>query len=983
MENVEKTMPKKERHTARNVLIGVIIALIVFFTLINFITDFLWFRELDYVSVFLTKLFTQLKIGIPVFVIVTFAVYIYFKFLKRSYYSKVLSDDPDRGKEINATSWILAAVFGLIVTYLAVTRLWFQSLEFFNSTDFDIKEALFGNDASFYVFRLDFLSTLTNIVIGVVVVLLILTLIYYAVLLRLHTPEDREPAGSESGSGADFGDRDEFDREAAYEKDREAFRRKAGDGGFNADSFSDMLGSVGRKMSGASSGRRKKPSSLNRTGFHGEIGRLFGIARTQLIIVAVIFFAALAAHFFLKQYSLLYDHTGAVYGAGYTDIKVTLWMYRILAGLGAAGAVASVICIVRQIVKPVAIVPLIMIAVAIVGSIAGAVVQNFVVSPDEINKESRYLERNIEFTQYAYNLSNVDVKQFAAKNDLSSEDIQNNRDTISNIRINDYKPAKTFYNQTQSIRQYYDFNDVDVDRYNINGQYSQTFLSTREIDESKISDTWLNRHLKYTHGYGITMSRVNQITASGQPEMLVKNIPPESDAKSTTVTQPSIYFGESTNDYILVDTDESEFDYPDGDNNKYTKYTGNAGIKLNPVSRLLFAIREHSLKLLVSSNIDNDSKIVINRNIRERVQKIMPYLEYDSDPYMCTVNGKLYWIIDAYTSSSNFPYSEPYDTAQSDSNYIRNSVKVVIDAYNGDTNYYIVDDTDAIAQTMQKIYPKLFKNFEEMPEGIRAHIRYPKTMFDVQAKIYQRYHMNDVKVFYQNEDMWDIANEIYGTEKQEMEPNYYILSLPGLKEAEFVNSIPYTPKNKDNMTGLLVARNDGANYGQLVLYKLPKSRVIYGPAQIEAQIDQSTEISKEFSLWSQAGSTYSRGNLFVIPIEDSIMYVEPVYLEAKNSSIPEVKRVIVAYGDKIAYEPTLAEALNSMFGEGSGDNYETGADKGTGKKSPGSSKSMSQSEIAQKAQEAYEAALQAQKNGDWSKYGDEMDKLEDYLGRLK
>ncbi len=979
MENTAgNAAPAKERHTKRNIIIGIILALIIFFALINFLTDFLWFRELGYVSVFFTKLFTQLKIGIPVFLIVTFVVYIYFKFLKRKYYAHVLSDDPDRGKTINRTSWGLSALFGVIVTYLAVTRLWFRSLEFFNSTDFDIREALFNNDASFYVFKIDFLKQLTSMVLGVTIVLLILTLIYYAILLRLHAPEDRAAGARENQSGADFDDDDEFAREAEYEKDREAFRRNTYRQGVGGFSFSDMLGSLSRKINDAS--RRRKPASLNREGFRGEIGRLFGIARTQLIIVAVIFFAALSCFFLLKQYSLLYAHTGAVYGAGYTDIKITLWMYRVLVVLGAVGAVASIICIVRQVVKPILFVPAIMIVVALVGSIAGAIVQNFVVSPDEINKESKYLERNIEFTQYAYNLNDVDTKSFAADNNLTAQDIKNNEDTISNIRINDYKPTKTFYNQTQSIRQYYTFNDVDVDRYNINGNYAQTFLSTREIDESKISDTWLNRHLKYTHGYGITMSRVNQITSSGQPEMLVKNIPPESDSSSTRVTNPAVYFGESTNDYILVDTDESEFDYPDGDSNKYTKYEGAAGIKLNPFSRLLFAIREHSLKLLVSSNVDSSSKIVINRNIQERVSKIMPYLRYDEDPYMCTVNGKLYWIIDAYTESDKFPYSEPYDPTASTSNYIRNSVKVVIDAYNGDTNYYIVDDKDAIAKTMQKIYPKLFKNFDQMPEGIREHIRYPSTMFDAQAKIYQRYHMNDVKVFYQNEDMWDIANEIYGTEKQEMEPNYYILNLPGEKNAEFVSSIPYTPKNKDNMTGLLVARNDGDNYGKLVLYKLPKSRVIYGPAQIEAQIDQSTEISKEFSLWSQAGSTYSRGNMFVIPIEDSIMYVEPVYLEAKNSSIPEVKRVIVAYGDKIAYEPTLAEALNSMFGEGSGDNYETAKSGGS---SSGSSKSMSQSELVKNAQSAYEAALQAQKDGDWSEYGKQMDKLQSYLDKLK
>ncbi|MGI6736082.1 MAG: UPF0182 family protein [Anaerovoracaceae bacterium] len=967
-----KEQEKKKRKVGkRGIVIAIIVAIIVFFALINFITDLLWFRELGYVSVFLTKLFTQLKIGIPVFIVMTVASYLYFKVLKRNYFNKVASDDLDHSRAINYSSWGLAALFGLIVMYLAVSNLWFESLQATNSTDFNLKDALFHNDVSFYVFKLDFISRLTNIVIGVAVVLLILTLIYYAILLSLHKPKVFRRVEEEPGSGADFGE-DEFDRQ------RRQFEERGGMGGAGGDFF-DML-----RRSFQQPGQQRPMRPRGGGVDTDNVKRLFSIARTQLIAVAIIFFAAIAVHFFLKQYDLLYKHTGAVYGAGYTDVHITLWIYRILIVLSLAAAVGATLGILKKKIKPVIAIPILMILVGIGGAIAGALTQNFVVSPDEINKESKYLERNIEFTQYAYNLNNVTTRSFKATNDLTSRDIASNQSTLSNIRINDYKPTKTYYNQTQAIRQYYTFNDVDVDRYTVNGKYVQTFLSTRELDESKISSTWLNRHLKYTHGYGVTMSQVNEITASGQPEMLISDVPPVSKIKETQITQPSVYFGEMTDDYILVNTDEDEFDYPDGDKNKYTKYEGSAGIRLTPLTRFMFAVRENSLKLLVSSNIDSNSKIVINRNIEERLQKIMPYLEYENDPYMCSVNGKLYWIVDAYTKSSRFPYSEPYDRTTSTSNYVRNSVKVVIDAYNGDTNYYIVDENDPIAKTMQKIYPALFKDFDEMPEGIRAHIRYPNKLFDIQAKVYRRYHMNDIKVFYQNEDLWDISKEIYGTEEQEMEPNYYILDLPGEADAEFVNSIPYTPKDKRNMTGLLVARNDGENYGKLVLYKLPKNRVIYGPMQVEAQIDQNTEISKEFSLWSQAGSTYSRGNMFVIPIEDSILYVEPVYLEATNSSIPEVKRVIVVYGDRIAYEPTLAEALNSLFGEGSGDNYKTGADEaesGSDKKS--NDKSMSQAELIEKAQDAYDSAINAQKDGDWAKYGKQMDELEKYLNQLQ
>lgn len=400
---------------------------------------------------------------------------------------------------------------------------------------------------------------------------------------------------------------------------------------------------------------------------------------------------------------------------------------------------------------------------------------------------------------------------------------------------------------------------------------------------------------------------------------------------------------------------------------------------MSPLNRFMFAIKERSLKMLVSGNINSDSRILINRNIKERVQEIMPYLEYDDGPYMITENGKLYWIIDAYTYTDRYPYSEPYSKT-SEVNYIRNSVKVVIDAYNGTTDYYIVDETDPIAQNFKKIYPDLFKDMDEMPSEIKAHIRYPSTLLDIQAQVYQRYHMNDVKVFYQNEDLWQISSEIYGTEEQRMTPNYYIMKLPGEDSAEFVNSIPFTPKDKKNLTGLLVARNDGDQYGELILYQMPKSKTVYGPMQVEAQIDQNTEISKEFSLWNSSGSKYSRGNMFVVPIEDSLLYIEPVYLEATNSSIPEVKRVIVAYGDRIAYESTLAEALNSLFGEGSA--FESEGSQDTGAASGQSDDSLSQSEIISKAQEAFDNAEQAQKDGDWAKYGEYLNELDRYLTML-
>ena len=712
------------------------------------------------------------------------------------------------------------------------------------------------------------------------------------------------------------------------------------------------------------------------------------IASGKIAGLGCIFFLMLAIDFFLKQFDLLHAHTGAVYGAGFTDVNITLWMYRILCGLAVISAILFVVYMAKKQYKKILTVPVIMIVVGLIGTGAGMLVQNFIVSPDELQKETPYLLNNIEYTQYAYGLEDVDIKSFAADNTLTAEDIANNMETITNIRINDFEPAEQFYNQTQSIRQYYTFNDVDNDRYWVNGEYTQTFLTAREIDENKISDTWLNRHLKYTHGYGVAMSRVDKVTSSGQPDVLVGNIPPVSAVDEIEITRPEIYFGELANDYVVVGTKEQEFDYPNGDSNSYNMYDGNAGIKMNFFNRLVFAIREGSLKLLVSSNINGDSRIIINRNVVDRVHTIMPYLSYENDPYMVTVDGKLYWIIDAYTISNLYPYSEPY-SEETNVNYIRNSVKVVIDAYNGNTDYYVIDENDPIAQTYAKIYPTLFKKLDQMPEGLKAHLRYANTLFTIQAKVYGKYHMEDVNVFYQSEDLWDIANEIYGTEKQQIVPNYYIAKLPGESQAEFFNSVPFTPRSKQNMTALMIARNDGDNYGQLVIYQFPKSKTVYGPEQIEAQIDQNTEISKDFTLWASNGTTYRRGNLFVIPINTSVLYVEPVYLEAQNSSIPEVKRIIMAYKDQIAYGETLADCIITLFGYDINADSETKPDDSSiinpddGEEEGGETpEAMTQAELIAKAQEAFNKAQEAQQQGNWAAYGTYLDQLKEYLNQL-
>lgn len=917
------------------VILIVVLVVIAFLLMINFITDWMWFREMGYTSVFLTKLTTQLKAGVPVFVILSLLMIIYMNMLRKSYFRKIVSHEITNAKRLNFITVGISVVFAGVVSGYFVKELWFEFLEFVNGKDFNIKDPLFGLDVSFYIFRLDFLSRLDTMMIGFVVLFFVVTLIYYTVLLIVHSP-------------------DVFEEDEAVplgESENRTFSLKS------------------RRIS------------------RSNIYQLFQIASVQLSIMGIVFFLMLGAYFMLAQFDLLHAHTGVVYGAGFTDVHVTLWVYRLLMLLSLVGALLVIPAVRKRSVKRIAAIPAVMIAVYVLGIGAAALVQNVIVAPDEISKESEYLANNIEYTQYAYDIDDVESVDFAAESNLTAGDIIRNEPTVSNIRINDYDPVKTFYNQTQSIRQYYKFNDTDVDRYLLDDDYTQTYLSVREIDEGKINNTWINRHLKYTHGYGAAVSRVDTITSSGQPDLIVRDIPPASSEKELEISRPQIYFGELSNDYVIVGTKEDEFDYPNGQENKYTRYEGDAGIRLSLLNRLMFSIREGSLKLLVSSNITGDSKIIINRNVGKRVKEIMPYLSYENDPYGVIADGRIYWIIDAYTTSSYYPYSEPHSGRTGTTNYIRNSIKVVVDAYNGGVSYYIVDGDDPIAKTYQSIFPKLFKDYDEMPEVLRSHIRYPNTMLEIQADVYGQYHMSDANVFYQNEDAWEVSHEIYGTEERKLVPNYFVLQLPGESEPEFVSMLPYSPKSKQNMTALLMTRNDGDHYGQLVLYRFPKNRTVYGPMQIEAQIDQNTKISQDFSLWSQAGSKYSRGTLFVVPMDDSLMYIEPIYLEAANSAIPEVKKVVVAYGDRIAYENTLQEALVSLFGDeisggipgGSGNDGETDGNTGNAGTDGGV---QVNSEYAKAAQDAYNNAQQALKNGDWALYGKYMDELEENLNKL-
>ncbi len=971
--NTEEDEFKGKRRRSRKGLsiIIMIIAIIIcaMMMLVGFITDWMWFRDLGYASVFWKKLLTEIEIFVPVFLVACLFSRFYLRTLKNGYFKKIESHEIPNAKRMNSMAWVLSVLFGAGVGLYSSWGTWLTFLKSANSTAFGLKDPLFNLDIGFYIFQLDWIDIVNEIVIGAIIGMVVVTLIYYAYLLSVRTPDifvheappdepEEEPEPVEEDEEPKVIYRTPLDHSVIGRMFRAS--KKAVDTAFDGDH------------------KRKKGSRIDVN--NSNLEHLLDIASGKLTVLGVLFYLMLGADFFIKQFELLHTHTGAVYGAGFVDVNITLWVYRIIMVMSVIGAITLAIHIKKGEISKLLKVPVIMVVIFALGAGAANLVQSLIVSPDEINKESKYLENNIEYTRHAYGIDNVRVAPYSADDSITAETIENNEETIGNIRINDYEPVKDFYNQTQSIRQYYRFNDADIDRYNINGGITQTYLSAREIDEEKISDTWINRHLKYTHGYGAAVSQVDTVTASGQPDVIEGNIPPETNVDVLRIDRPEIYFGELSNDYIITNTKETEFDYPDGSENKYTEYEGSTGIKLNLLNRVLFAIREGNIKILVSSNITSQSRFIYYRNVVQRVEKIMPYLSYEEDPYMTIVDGKLYWILDAYTTSRNYPYSEPYTDQINSTNYIRNSVKVVVDAYNGTVDFYIVDEEDPIAKTYQKIYPKLFKNYDQIPDEMKAHLRYPNALFKIQAGVYSKYHMDEVKVFYQREDLWDIAHQIYGTEDVQMDPSYYIFNLPDTEEgAEFINMIPFTPKSKQNMTAVMMARNDGKNYGQLIVYTMPKNKTVYGPMQIEAQIDQNTEISKEFSLWASSGSTYKRGDLFVIPIGTSLMYVEPVYLEASNQAIPEVKRVIVAYQDKIAYEATLGEALMSLFGTSTEGNRADSVIDG-GSAEDGTSDDIKS--LIRKAQNAYDKAIEAQKNGEWAEYGKYIGQLESYLKKL-
>ncbi|MCK4335885.1 MAG: UPF0182 family protein [Candidatus Aenigmarchaeota archaeon] len=818
---------------------------------LNIFGDLFWFSGLGYENVFLRVLFTNINLGFMFGLAFLIFAIINVKLAKRFSLSK---KEIKGGKVIDYLLVLLTLVFSFVIAF-AFSK-WEVVLKYLNSTPFGAADPVFGMDMGFYVFSLPFYTYIFGFFLVTLILTIILAfgthLLYSNSIVRVETEDEIETS-------------------------------------FDMGSYTVKWDFLKDK------------------------------AKSHISFLVGILFFIISYGIYLARYGLLFSESGMVFGAGYTDLNVVLPLMNILIAIA---AIVGVLFIINAKVNKWKLgfygVGL-FVGIGVIGLLAFGITQALIVNPDEFNMEKPYIERNIQNTLDAYNLDGIEERMFPISYDLTMEDIEKNKETIGNIRLWDWRPLIQTYDQLQLFRTYYQFNDVDIDRYDINNGYKQVMISAREMDISSLPEnaqTWVNSHLVYTHGYGVVMNPVDRVSQEGLPEFYVKDIPPASDYFN--IERPEIYYGEGFANYVVVKTTTEELDYPSGEQNIYTSYEGTGGIDISDsFKRLVYAAKFSSIELLVSGSIKTGSRILLYRDISLRVRKIADFLLYDSDPYVVVSDGRLYWIIDAYTTTDMYPYSEPIYHSKYNKvfNYIRNSVKVVIDAYSGDVRFYVIDKEDPVIQTYRNIFPDLFTDFEEMSADLKKHVRYPEDLFRIQAELYSVYHMKNPRVFYNKEDTWVVPNEIYRERRQEMQPYYIITKLSEDEKEEFILMLPFIPKGKENLIAWMAARCDFPNYGKVTVFQFSKQVLTYGPMQIEARIDQDTEISQKITLWSQAGSSVIRGNTLVIPIENSIIYIEPLYLEAtEKGTLPQLKRVIVAYGNEISMKETLQEAIEEIFG---------------------------------------------------------------------
>jgi uncharacterized protein len=923
--------PRPGSRWRRNLLIAVAAALVILLgamALARFWTDLLWFGEVGYTQVFWTRIWARILVGVAGG-IVFLAIFLVNILLARRLSPRLRLAGTSRGSDVlelvptedRVVRWIMVGISLVLAFFfgLGVSADWADTMAFLKQVPFGHTDPIFGLDASFFVFTLPFLRDLLALVVWAALLALAGTIVVYA-----------------------------LDRALSFTEERRLV--------------------------------------------------LAPHVKGHLSVLLAFLMLLKGADWLLSTWELDFSTRGVVFGASYTDVHAELPVLRFLAVIS---VVAAVILLVNIKYKgwrlPAASVGLVILVWLGAGQIYPSIVQSYRVSPNEIQMESPYIANNIAATRWSFGLDKVTSIPFPAMQQLTAADIARNTATIDNIRLWDTKPLLDAYTQLQEIRLYYRFTDVDVDRYSVDGGYRSVMLAARELDQNQLQEqakTWVNQHLTYTHGFGVVVSPVNEVTSQGLPAFTIKDIPPQG-ATDLQILRPQIYYGEVGNEYVVVKTGAKEFDYPKGDANVFTTYEGSGGVGIGSILRqAAFSARFGTVKLLLSNYFTADSRIMYRRTISERVQAIAPFLQYDGDPYIVVrADGSLVWMWDAYTTTSRFPYSQPRSSGV---NYIRNSVKVVIDAYNGGVTFYQFDPSDALCSTWAEVYPGLFKPASELPVDLRDHLRYPEDLYTMQAQVLATYHMLEPQVFYNKEDVWQIPKQLTGKDETPVAPYYVIMGLPGEPSEEFLLLQPFAPLDKKNMVAWMAARMDGDKYGQLVIYTFSKDKLVFGSEQVEARISNDPVISGQLTLWDQAGSSVIRGNLFVIPIEDSILYVEPLYLQASQSPIPELTRVIVSYEDRVSMQPTLAEALDDIFSGGgttttSGDTTTTTPGSSTTTTqapptstttvpvttttTPGTALPTDRASLIALAQQHYDAALAAQRAGDWTEYGRQIDEL--------
>jgi len=817
-------------------------------------TDWLWFADLGFAGVYRTRLLTQAALfavgGAASLVLL----------LGSAVLARRLSDRAIGQVEVPGSAQVRAmerpfraAVLGgslLLALVMAgsLAARWQEVLRFLRPTPFGTADPLFGRDVGFFVFTLPLYRLVQGwLLVAVFLALLVAAAVY---LFRIVLPQIPPPGGDDGAS----------------------WPRPA------------VGGLLSRPMR----------------------AHLFGLGAALL--------ALLAWGYRLSVYELVYSPRGAAFGASYTDIHARLPALWFLVALSVLAAALLLLGIRRPGLRLASTAAGVWIGAAIlVGGIYPAVFQRLIVQPQELERERPYIDRTIRLTRQAFALDRIAEVPTAGEEMVTAEEIAQRPATIGNIRLWDPEPLLTTYNQIQSIRLYYDFVSIDVDRYTIDGRYRQVMLGARELAPQRLppqAQTWVNRRLQFTHGYGVAMSAVNEVTPEGLPTLFLQDVPPRG---KIPIDRPELYFSERATDYVIVRARFPEFSYPKGEENVYTTYDGKTGVHIGSLGRrLLFAWRFRDLNILLTDAITSRTVILYHRNVRERVARLAPFLRLDRDPYVVVADGRLFWILDAYTYSNRYPYAQPH---REGFNYLRNSVKAVVDAYHGTVTLYVAEPADPLIRTYARIFPRLLRPLAELPASLQAHLRYPQDLFAAQAEMYRLFHMQDPRVFYNKEDVWVLPEEIYIDKPREMAPYYVIMRLPDAPREEFMLILPYTPPGKQNMITWLAARSDGPHYGKLLAFRYPKDKLVFGPMQIEARLNQDPAISEQFTLWSQGGNRVIRGNMIVIPIGQSNLYVEPIYLQAEQGRLPEMKRVILASGNRVVMEPTVGAALRGLFAQ--------------------------------------------------------------------